>query len=300
MSTDVSAEIIAQPTPMPALTSAAAYAYCTTLARRHYENFPVASRLLPKHLRAPISVIYAFARTADDMADEGCMEASLRLQQLAAYGAKLTATVQGTPPPDDAVFCALQDVMRRHQLPASLFYDLLAAFTQDVTQQRYENYAELLDYCRRSANPIGRLLLHLTHSATDQHCLWSDAICSALQIINFLQDLAQDWDENQRIYLPQEDLARYGVTTRHFATKLTDKAMRDLITFEIRRTRQLLLSGAPLCRALPGRLGWELKFTVQGGLAILDALAQHPHDVFSRPRLRRMDWLRIGYRALTM
>ena len=193
---------------MTVLTLSEAYRNCQDLAAEHYENFPVASRLLPRRLRQPITVIYAFARTADDFADEGNRSPAERLQLLDDYETRLQRLLAGSPG-SNPVFIALADVIKRYALPIGLFQDLLSAFSQDVTKQRYANYDEVLDYCRRSANPVGRLLLYLYNQAEAENLLLSDQICTALQLINFLQDLYQDYDEHNRIYLPQDEMRKY-------------------------------------------------------------------------------------------
>ena len=274
-----------------------AYAHCLHLTRSHYENFPVASVFLPKRLREPISVIYAFARTADDFADEGDLAPEVRLAKLDTYVAGIDAITNGSTI-DDPVFIALKDVMSRHALPAQLFYDLLTAFRMDVTKQRYANYDEVLYYCRHSANPVGRLLLHLYALATPINLAHSDAICSALQLINFWQDIGQDYHENNRIYLPQDEMAHYGVTEDHLQQSRTDAKMRSLMAMQIERTRRLMLSGAPLGRVLPGRMGFELRLTYHGGLRVLQALESQRDDAFTRPRLKANDWLAMMWGAL--
>lgn len=274
-----------------------AYAHCLRMARSHYENFPVASRFLPKRLREPIAVIYAFARTADDYADEGDLAPATRIAKLDAYGAQLDLAAAGNEV-DDPVFIALADVIRRHGLPKSLFQDLLTAFRMDVTKKRYANYEEVLYYCRHSADPVGRLLLHLYHLATPVNLAHSDAICSALQLINFWQDLSQDYQENNRIYLPQDEMAEYGAGEDHLRDGRTDDAMRALMDMQIERTRRLLLSGAPLGKVLPGRMGFELRLTLHGGLRVLNALEARRDDAFARPRLGMTDWLAMLSGAL--
>ena len=269
-----------------------AYAHCMKMARSHYENFPVASIFLPKHLREPISVIYAFARTADDFADEGDALPAVRLAQLDTYVSHLDTLKLGAKV-DDPIFIALADVIKKHALPLELFYDLLTAFSMDVTKHRYANQAEVLHYCRFSANPVGRLLLYLYNLATPVNLTQSDAVCSALQIINFLQDITQDYHEQGRIYFPQDDMARFGVNEEHIRTAHTDAAMRALMSNVIDRTRQMMLFGAPLGNALPGRIGFELRMTIQGGLRILNALQMQHDDVFARPRLGMGDWLKM-------
>lgn len=279
-------------------TLAQAYAFCAQMARNHYENFPVASRLLPAHLRRPIAVIYAFARSADDFADEGDLPAAQRLALLDAYGRELIEITQGKGS-SNPIFMALADVMERHQLPPQLFHDLLAAFRQDVTQTRYANIAELLDYCRRSANPVGRLLLHLNGTANAENLRLSDHICTALQLINFHQDLAQDYDEMDRIYLPADEMQQYGVDPTHFRDRRNDAALRQLLRLHYRRSRELMLAGAPLGRHLRGRFGWEIRLITAAGLRILERLEEQLETApFSRPRLRRRDWPVILWRSL--
>ena len=205
----------------------------------HYENFPVASVLLPAGLRKPVEVIYRFARTADDFADEDTRPDQERLMLLASYGDELRMIARGERS-RVPLFQALGEVIRTHQLPVQLFHDLLSAFTQDVTKKRYANYSEVLDYSRRSANPVGRLLLALYKAATPQHLRWSDNICSALQIINFLQDIAID-HANGRIYMPQDEMARFGVTEQAIAARTVNDAWHNFMAFQINRTRRLLL-----------------------------------------------------------
>lgn len=265
----------------------------------HYENFPVASVLLPRRLRQPIETIYRFARGADDIADEGDRRDDERLQGLAAYRDELDRIERGEPA-QTAEFTALANVIADWKLPTPLFRDLLDAFAQDVVKKRYADYPELLDYCRRSANPVGRLLLHLFDRASEENLRRSDCICTALQLINFWQDIAVDW-EKQRVYLPQDDLARFGVDESLIADRRRTPEWIALIDFQIERTRQLMLDGAPLVRDLPGRMGWEIRLTVQGGLRILERIQRARGDVFlQRPALGPSDWLRMGSRALFM
>lgn len=263
----------------------------------HYENFPVASLLLPPHLRKPVEILYRFARSADDLADEGDQAPEARLAALAAYGAELDLIEAGKTP-QTPLFQALAPIIAVHALPLALFRDLLSAFAQDVTVKRYSTYTDLLDYCRRSANPVGRLLLHLFGRATPANLADSDKICTALQLINFCQDVAVDWEKG-RIYLPQEDMERYAVTPEHLAKGLTDQAFIQLMAFEVSRARELMEAGAALCRRLPGRFGWEIRFTVHGGLRILSKIRRVQGDVFHhRPTLALPDWLLIALAAL--
>jgi squalene synthase HpnC len=274
-----------------------AYHRCVALAAAHYENFPVASRLLPRRLREPIAVIYAFARTADDFADEGDRSAAERLALLDDYARRLDAAARGDPV-DDPVFVALADVIRTHALPPQLFRDLLTAFRADVTTTRYGNFDDLLRYCRHSANPVGRLLLHLYGAASPQNLAHSDAICTSLQLINFWQDLAQDCDENDRIYLPLDEMARFGVSEDDLRAHRDGAPLRALLDFQIERARTMMLSGQPLGRALRGRIGFELRLVIHGGLRVLDALQACRDTVFARPRLRRHDWIALIFKAL--
>lgn len=264
----------------------------------HYENFPVASILLPKRLRRPVAAIYRFARGADDIADEGEADADERLRGLSGYSAALDRIEAGEIP--EAGFAELAGVIREWRLPVALFRDLLDAFAQDVVKKRYADYPELLDYCRRSANPVGRLLLHLAGCDSDLNLRRSDCICTALQLTNFWQDISLDWQKT-RVYLPQDDLARFGIDEAQIAESRCSAEWSALLDFQVGRTRALMLEGAPLVHDLPGRMGWEIRFTVQGGLAILDKIHRARGDIFRhRPLLGPLDWLRMGGRALAM
>ena len=262
----------------------------------HYENFPVASWLLPRHLRHPIEIIYAFARSADDFADEGTLTIPERLALLQNYRVELdriAANSQSSNP----LFVDLGKIVRGHELPLQLFHDLLDAFTQDVTKTRYTNFPELIDYCRRSADPIGRLLLHLYGLASPQNLAWSDSICSALQLINHWQDVAVDWQKNDggRVYLPLDDLARFDLSEQDIAAQSSNDKWQRMMAFQCDRARAMIESGRPLGRVLPGRMGAELRMIIAGGIAILDKIDAVDGDVFRfRPRLSKWDWLRIG------
>ncbi len=273
--------------------------YFAAMPVDHYENFPVASFLVPPRLRRPIEVIYRFARSADDIADEGDTPAEERLAGLAAYQAQLDRIEAGQAP-EIPLFTDLAGVISRHQLPVSLFRDLLDAFAQDVIKKRYADFDEVLDYCRRSANPVGRLVLHLFGRTKPHHLRQSDAICSALQLANFWQDIAIDWAKD-RVYLPQCDLARFGVSEDDIANQRWSESWARLIDFQIERTRTMMRSGAPLVHDLPGRMGWEIRFTVQGGLRILERIQRVRGDIFrQRPRLGPWDLLILAGRCLTM
>jgi squalene synthase HpnC len=258
----------------------------------HYENFPVASLLVPARLREPIRVIYRFARSADDFADEGEDPPDVRLRKLAEYRRQLAA-------PAEPLLREVAKIIREHELPVELFADLLDAFAQDVTRKRYASFAEVMEYCRRSANPVGRLLLHLFKRTSERDLQDSDAICSALQLINFWQDIELDYAKDRRVYLPQDEMARFGVTERHLAEKICDRAWEHLLRFQTQRTRALMLSGAGLGQRLPGRIGLEIRATIQGGLRILEKMERAGYDVFRRrPRLRPFDWPLLFLRAV--
>jgi squalene synthase HpnC len=273
------------------------------MAIDHYENFPVASILLPARLRPAVAVIYRFARSADDLADEGDALPEQRLHALEEFETGLQRIADHQPPlsaPTAPLFSALSEVIREYGLPLQPFHDLLSAFKQDVTTTRYASFPALLDYCRRSANPVGALMLHLYGAATPDNLRDSDAICSALQLINFWQDVAIDW-QKARIYLPQDDMAAHGVDEAQLASGAASAAFRRLMRFQTERARTMMLGGAPLCLRLPGRIGWELRLVVQGGLRILEKIDAVDYDVFAhRPVLGKRDWLPMAWRALWM
>ena len=279
-----------------------AYARCLRIAQQHYENFPVASRLLPGALRPHIAAIYAFARIADDFADEGDRRPDARLALLDDWQSRLDASFSGTSKLDDsdasAIFFALGDTVSKFNLEKSLFDDLLSAFRQDVTVHRYETWDDLFDYCRRSANPVGRLVLRISGYRDPALDTPSDAVCTALQLTNFWQDLERDLRKN-RVYVPMvvvnkaaasiDDLRR-GRFTPAWAKALEQSAAVTRAQFE---------AGRPVADLVRGRLRWELRATWLGGTRILDRLASQGFDVFkSRPTLGWTDALLIGARAL--
>lgn len=263
----------------------------------HYENFPVASWLLPKRLRRPVEAIYRFARSADDIADEGDAPAEARLTQLRAYHSELDRIERGETP-TDPVFGPLAGEIRTHAIPLAPFRDLLSAFAHDVEKKRYASFGEVMDYCRRSANPVGRLMLHLYGDRDPRHLAYSDAICSSLQLINFLQDIAIDYRKD-RIYLPQDELAAYHVSETQIAAGDTRGLWHTMMHRQIERARKLLQAGAPLGRQLKGRVGLELRVTIRGGETILRKLHADPGCVFhNRPVLTKKDWLFMLARAI--
>ena len=260
----------------------------------HYENFPVASWLLPASVRRPIEAIYGFARGADDVADEGDASDAQRLAGLGRYLRALDAIEAGGEPEKE--FAAITAAVREFALPIQLLRDLIDAFGQDVVKKRYATYAELRDYSRRSAEPVGRLVLHVFERAgkgSGHSREESDAICSALQQINFWQDVAVDWRKG-RVYIPQEDLQRFGVGEDAIAAGRADARWRELMAFECERSRRLLFAGKPLAASLRGRFGIEIRATIAGGARILDKIDAAHGDVFRhRPVLGKFDWLRI-------
>lgn len=278
---------------------AEAYDHCLQLARSHYENFPVASLLLPKRLRQPVCVIYAFARTADDFADEGSDEQAIRLSQLNAFSEALADIADDNYNGIDPIFIALTDVIRQHHLPLSLFEDLLTAFKQDVVKSRYANFTEVLDYCRYSANPVGRLLLHLDRQDSDEQLQQSDAICSALQLINFYQDIEQDYVEQDRVYIPLDKLDAKGLNEADLVQADTDR-IAPLIRDLYRLTTTMMREGYPLGLSLKGRMGWEVRAMTLGGIQTLALLAeQKDRELLTRPRLSRKMVLGILLKSIS-
>jgi squalene synthase HpnC len=264
---------------------------------QHYENFPVASWLLPRRMRRPVEIIYAFARQADDFADEGDAPDEQRLQALADFGAELGRIERGEAP-RTGLFRDLAQVIVERGLPLQPFHDLLDAFTQDVTKKRFADFGEIMDYCRRSANPIGRLLLHLFGAATPRNIALSDGICSGLQIVNFLQDVPIDYRRG-RIYLPQDEMARYRIAEDQIARVDAAGMWRPFMLAQVERARRMLQAGAPLGRILPGRVGVEMRMIVLGGERILKKIFDANGDVFRvRPMLNPKDWAYMLLRAL--
>ena len=263
----------------------------------HYENFPVASALLPARHRRAVVAIYRFARAADDLADEGDAPPAARHAALARYARALDAIERGETPPD-APFAELAHAVRAHGLPIALLRDLLSAFGQDVDVTRYPTFAALLDYCRRSANPVGRLLLALYRIDDPRAAEESDAICTALQLANFWQDVAIDWRKD-RLYLPLEDLERFEVPLAHVADAVSDDRWSRLMAFETERTRALFRAGRLLPDRLPWHAGLELRAVIAGGTRILERIDAVRGDVFRRrPVLGKRDWALLACRML--
>ncbi len=316
------------PSKNPRVTLQEAYAQCTALARAHYENFPV-GLLVPRRLQPHVHAIYAFARCADDFADEGYEAAAAedalskkalqkemvraladpsrplprteaeRLAALARWRELLAASDCGEAEAlAHPVFAALASTRRELGLPLELFTDLLSAFEQDVTKRRYADFAQVLDYCRRSANPVGRLVLLLNGFRDPERLALSDSICTALQLANFWQDIAVDLKKD-RIYLPQDEMAQFGVQEGDLAASCASTNLRRLVAFQVERTAEIFKAGEPLTRALPWPLRWEIRFTWRGGTGILEKIRDQDYDTLaSRPKLSRTDFLRLGFVSL--
>ena len=286
-----------------------AYASCQRDARAHHENFPVASLLLPSAIRRHVAAVYAFARAADDFADEGDRSDAERhdlldgwrhrLSQAAATGEPGAAPRPGEPPNTVAMFLALGASIRACTLPVTLFEDLLSAFRQDITVTRYDTWPELLDYCRRSANPIGRLVLRIAGYRDSRLDGWSDDICTALQLTNFWQDLKVDFDRG-RLYLPGEERQAHGAHENDLAAGRITQAWQDALSAAAGRTRALFAAGKPLCDAIRGRMRYELRATWLGGTRIIDRLEGTRFDlVRRRPSLGLLDTPWFAWRLLT-
>jgi squalene synthase HpnC len=291
---ELSSGLIAAP------NSAEAFAYCERLARTHYENFPVGSLLVPKARRRHVYSIYAFARIADDFADEDYDNASLteaeRLKALDDWEAQLSESYCGRA--RHPVFVALAETVKELQLPEQLFKDLLLAFKQDVVKRRYADFAEVLDYCTRSANPVGRLILRLFDYRDERLDALSDGICTALQLANFWQDVAVDIQKD-RIYLPQDEMAQFGVSVDDLRARRCTAAYRRLLEFQVERTRALFERGKELPARVSGRLAIELRLTWHGGMRILELIERQRYDTLNtRPKLSTVDKLILLSRTL--
>jgi squalene synthase HpnC len=291
-----------------------AYSACAQLARDHYENFPVASMLVPKRMRRAVAAVYAFARRADDFADEPGYSDGERLRLLDDWHRRLLEAAAGSTPSDsmnDLIFVAVADAMRAHQLPVSLFADLLSAFRQDVTVKRYQTWNDVLDYCARSANPVGRLVLRIAGHKNDELDRASDALCTALQLTNFWQDFARDW-ANGRLYVPIADRdacgAREADLDRAAAAVTASPAVATIVPMPAawktvlremaQRTRRLFAEGRPVCDGVQGRLKYELRLTWLGGTRILERLERADFDVFAnRPTLTARDIAPLVWRT---
>ncbi|MFZ1976675.1 MAG: squalene synthase HpnC [Bacteroidota bacterium] len=265
------------------------------MTRKHYENFPVASMLLPKNIRKHVAAIYAFARTADDYADEPGCTPDERLAKLQGWEEKLLACNGGSA--EDQIFLALGDTIRTFDIPVELFQALLKAFRSDVTVARYAAFKDLSEYCRNSANPVGRLILLLFGYRNEQLFGYSDSICTALQLTNFWQDVSVDIQKG-RLYFPLEDIGRFGCTEKELLGGVFNKEAEALIHFEVARTEEFFYNGKPLFSAIDKRLQWELKLTWNGGMRILEKIrALNFNSIHRRPKLTPADKAALLFRS---
>lgn len=286
------------------------YEACSRLAREHYENFPV-GRLVPKKLRPHVHAVYAFARVADDLADEGYADPRLRAANTSApteaerlavfrnYRQAWQKAIDGQEydPSYAWIFQPLQKTKAELDLPDSLFLDLLSAFEQDIVQRRYEDFPAVLDYCRRSANPIGRLLLLIHGERSTELAQLSDSICTGLQLANFWQDVSVDLGKD-RIYIPQIDLRRLGLTEADLFAGTASPNFRNCLRYQMERTWKLFREGEPLSQRLPRPLSWEIRLTWLGGTEILRKIEKLNYDTLSqRPTLSKFDFLQLGLKA---
>jgi len=288
-----------------------AYQACETLAYSHYENFPVASIFLPRRIRRAVCVIYAFARTVDDIADEGTASIDERLGELSLYEHALTdlgnninaITIASTTASTEShgatlpIFLALKDVILQYNLPVSLFLDLLQAFKQDVIKNEHDTLEAIMDYCKHSANPVGRLLLHLTQTATPENLSNSDAICTALQLINFMQDLDSDLHKRNRCYIPLSEMQSLQVTRWDLLQGKETPEIHQLIEQQLSRAQALLTQGSPLGNRLKGLFGFEIRLIIQGGQLIVNKLIKRK-NLYRRPTLKPWHWPILIWRAL--
>lgn len=265
-----------------------AYKSAVDFAKTHYENFPVVSLLIPKELRRHVAIIYWFARTADDIADEGTKDEKQRLIALNEFEESLTDLLVGKykSPSEEALHLTIEEM----KLSSQLFYDLITAFKQDVVKKRYQNFSEVLDYCKYSANPVGRLILELVNCREEKAFLWSDKICTALQLTNFYQDVEIDFEKG-RIYFALDEINQFGVTEKTFAARQDNLNMRKLLEYNVNRTQVMFDEGKKLLGYLKGRIKIEIKWTILGGEAILNKLRENDFKIFNaRPRLTKKDF----------
>jgi len=277
------------------VTVSEAEAYTRRLAKSHYENFPVVTWLLPRKLHQHFYNVYAYCRWADDLGDEvGDCKRSLEL--LGWWRRELQGCYAGET--RHPVFVALQQTISEFTIPRQPFDDLISAFEQDQSVREYETFAQLRDYCRRSADPVGRIVLHLCRRFNEENAALSDLICTGLQLTNFWQDVARDFDIG-RVYLPEEDRLRFGYTRSDLEARVTNDAFVELMEFEVNRARRFLLEGLPLADRMPGRLRIDIELFARGGLLVLDRIAAIGYRVWERrPVLGKRHFLRLLFTAL--
>ena len=273
-----------------------AYNSSEEFAKSHYENFPVLSLTLPREVKKHIAVVYQFARQADDLADEGEINPEKRIQNLELYEKRFNDCLRGQFITD--FWMALKNTINEGNLTPKYFYDLLSAFKQDVYTKRYQNYNQLLDYCSRSANPVGRIVLEICGVRNEEAFRHSDYICTALQLTNFYQDVSVDWLKG-RVYLPQDEMEKFGVTENLFDEKQNNANFKSLLKFQVGRTRKLFVDGRSLLPFLPSSLLRQIKITILGGEKILDKIEVIDYCVIEqRPKLSRVDYLKIFAKGL--
>ncbi|MHB8581432.1 MAG: squalene synthase HpnC [Ignavibacteriaceae bacterium] len=268
-----------------------AYSEAIKFARNHYENFPVISFLIPQNLRKHIAIIYWFARTADDIADEGNLSQDERIKRLNEFEIGLTETLNGNA--SNQFELALFSTIQKNNLSTIYFYNLLEAFRQDITTKRYENFPSLLEYCRLSANPVGRIILELFNIRDDNALKYSDSICTALQLTNFWQDTSIDFQKG-RIYYPTKEMEKFGVTEKMFELKENNFNLKEMVKHNIERTSKLFDEGKNLLPFLNARLNYEIKWTIMGGEKILDKIRLLNYNVLNfRPKITKKDILSL-------
>ena len=261
------------------------------LAKDHYENFPVASFLIPKNYRKDIAIVYWFARTADDLADEGIITPEIRIERLNQFEFQFRQALKQNS--NNANFNKLAETIVNHNISENYFIDLLSAFKQDAAKNRYNNYNELLDYCSRSANPIGRILLEIFKISNPNAIKFSDNICTALQLTNFYQDTIIDYQKG-RIYFPQDEMKMFSVTEKMFELKENNSNIKELVKYNIDRTQQLFDEGHKLLSYLSGRFKYEILWTLSGGEKILSKIRKSDYDVLNhRPSLNKIDFIKL-------
>jgi squalene synthase HpnC len=275
--------------------SDSAYITAEKFAREHYENFPVISFLVKKELRKDIAIIYWFARTTDDLADDPNLPDKDKIINLTRFEERLTSLLKGNFENDYEA--ALYNTIKVKQLTHSLFYDLLTAFKQDLVKKRYQSFDEILNYCKYSANPIGRIILELNNIKDNKAFYYSDKICTALQLINFYQDVQIDYNLN-RIYFPLDEMSNFAVTENMFELNKINHNLEKLVKYNVERAGKILEEGQKLLGFLPGRLKTEIKWTVLGGKEILNKIKKNNFNIFTRPKLNKFDFLLLLLKSI--
>lgn len=272
-----------------------AYITAEKFAREHYENFPVVSVFIKKELRKHVAIVYWFARTADDIADEGNLPDDQKLTRLNDFEHRLESLLKGDY--KNEFEAALNNTITACSLTPQLFFDLIAAFRQDLVQKRYKSFREILDYCNLSANPVGRLILELNGVKDEKAFYYSDRICTALQLINFYQDVKVDYSRG-RIYFSTDEMEKYCVTENMFELNQNNLNLQELVKYNVNRAEQMLDEGKNLLKFLSGRLRYEIKWTLLGGSEILKRINKNKFNIFIRPKLRKSDFLRLMFKSI--